>query len=533
MESKYLLKFLFIFLILFSSNSYSKTPKDQLIIGMSMNNIFTIDPAAMASNDTVSIISNLYDSLIELDATDRTKILPAIAKSWDISEDSSKITFHLRDDVKFNSGNPLTAEDVVWSIERLLKLNLSQSTFWKTYGFSAKNISQLVKSTDNFTIEITLPQATDPKLVMYSIGALGSMSILDKNEILKHEQDNDLGNKWLTTNAAGSGAYYLTKWEAKNMLIMARNEHYWKGTPKMKRIIMRHMTESQSLRLMMEKGDIDIASGMSVPDIKALSNNPNITIESVQRGTLYYVALSNKNKYFANPKVREAIRYLIDYQGINATIMPGFGILHQRPIQKGMPATLPDQGYTLNVEKAKKLLSEAGYPDGFDTTIRVLSDTPFIDIATTIQATLVQAGIKAKVIAGTGNQIYGAMRERNFDIVVGRGGGGVEPHPHANLRSMVYNPDNSDEAKLTPYIGWRSSFYDDKLNKMIETALIERNETKQTQLYKDIQNYYDELFPAVITISQMIDSVAVQKDILNYKSHPSATTRYYLVEKKR
>lgn len=253
MESKYLLKFLFIFLILFSSNSYSKTPKDQLIIGMSMNNIFTIDPAAMSSNDTVSIISNLYDSLIELDATDRTKILPAIAKSWDISDDGNKITFHLRDDVKFNSGNPLTADDVVWSIERLLKLNLSQSTFWKTYGFSAKNISQLVKSIDNFTVEITLPQVTDPKLVMYSIGALGSMSILDKNEVLKHEQDNDLGNKWLTTNAAGSGPYSLAKWEAKNMLIMTRNEHYWKGIPKMKRIIMRHMTESQSLRLMMEK----------------------------------------------------------------------------------------------------------------------------------------------------------------------------------------------------------------------------------------------------------------------------------------
>ena len=507
-----------------SSAAYAKTPPDQLIIGMNMNNLLTLDPAAMTGNEVVGIVVNLYDSLVELDPAQLTHVKPALATSWDVSPDGTTLTFHLRDDVTFHSGNPLTADDVVWSMRRILHLNLAQSSVWKSYGFSKKNIDQQVSAPDRFTVKITLPKANDPQLIIYSLGALGNLGVLDSKTVQQHVLNNDWGNHWLTTNEAGSGPFTLDTWQAKDVLRMTRNPNYWRGEAKMSRVVLRHFQESQTLRLMIAKGDLDIASNMAVSDINALRSDPDLSVDAVQRGTMYYVAMSMKEAHFANPKVREAVRYLIDYQGINKALMPGYGVLHQRPIKAGMPSTLPDPGYRLDIPRAKKLLAEAGYPDGFDTTLRVLADQPFQNIAIAVQSTLMQAGINAKIITGTGNQIYGAMRERKFDMLVGRGGSGMEPHPHSSLRALVYNPDNSDAARLTNFQGWRTGFYDKPLNDMIDSALLERDPQTQTRAYQAIQTRYDQLVPALIPLSQMVDSVVVRREVQNYQPHPSATT---------
>ncbi|HEV7317213.1 MAG TPA: ABC transporter substrate-binding protein, partial [Ensifer sp.] len=174
---------------------------------------------------------------------------------------------------------------------------------------------------------------------------------------------------------------------------------------------------------------------------------------------------------------------------------------------------LPDEGYKLDVAKAKALLAEAGYPDGFKTTLRVLSEDPFMKAATAIQNTLAQAGIQAELISGSGDQIYGAMRERKFELLLGRGGGGQQPHPDNNLRSIAYNPDNSDEAKLTNYQSWRTSFFDEKLNKMIEEALVERDAAKQAKLYGGVQTYMDELVMSIQPFSEVIDTAAFRSDV--------------------
>ncbi|MGK3124272.1 ABC transporter substrate-binding protein [Candidatus Pantoea formicae] len=491
---------------------------------MNMNNLLTLDPAAMTGNEVVGIVVNLYDGLVELDPHQLTDVRPALAERWEISTDNRQLTFHLRDGVHFHSGNPLTSEDVIWSMRRVLHLNLAQASVWKSYGFSKDNVDQMITAPDARTVVIQLPKPNDPQLVIYSLAALGSMVVLDSKTVQSHSVNNDWGNRWLTTHEAGSGPFRLDVWQAKDVLRISRDAHYWRGSPKLTRVVFRHLQESQTLRLMMEKGDIDIASNMAIPDVQALRHDPDLTIDAVQKGTLYYLAMSMKDEHFANPQVREAVRYLVDYQGINKTLMAGYGTLHQRPIQSGMPATLPDPGYRLDVPRAKALLAAAGYPNGFDTTLRVLADQPFLNIAIAIQSTLMQAGIRAKIITGTGNQIYGAMRERQFNLLVGRGGSGVEPHPHSSLRSLVYNPNNADSARLTNFQGWRTGFYDAQLNQMIDQALLERDKQKQQQDYFAIQRRYDLLIPALMPISQMTDSVVVNNRVQDYVPHPSATT---------
>ncbi|MBK5014126.1 ABC transporter substrate-binding protein [Pantoea sp. S62] len=511
-------------LMLTSASIQAKTPDDQLIVGMNMNNLLTLDPAAMTGNEVVGIVVNLYDGLVELNPQQLTEVRPALAEHWSVSPDNRTLTFHLRNNVRFHSGNPLTSADAVWSMRRVLHLNLAQASVWKSYGFSRDNVDQMITAPDDRTLVITLPKPNDPQLVIYSLAALGSMVVLDRKTVQQHEIDGDWGNRWLTTHEAGSGPFRLDVWQAKDVLRMSRSADYWRGEAKMSRVVFRHLQESQTLRLMMEKGDLDIASNMAIPDVRALRHDPDLTIDAVRKGTIYYLAMSMNDPRFDNIKVREAVRYLVDYQGINKSLMTGYGELHQRPIQSGMPATLPDPGYRLDVPRARALLAEAGYPEGFDTTLRVLADQPFLNIAIAIQSTLLQGGIRAKIITGTGNQIYGAMRDRQFSLLVGRGGSGVEPHPHSSLRALVYNPNNADSARLTNFQGWRTGFYDAQLNRMIDQALVERDKTRQQQAYFAIQQRYNQLVPALMPISQMLDSVVVSNRVQAYQPHPSATT---------
>ncbi|MPR02035.1 ABC transporter substrate-binding protein [Pseudomonas sp. MAFF 212408] len=513
--------------------TFAKTPADQLIVGMSMINLLSLDPAAATGLDVSEINANLYDLLLVQDVAEPDRLVPALAERWEVSDDRKTLTFNLRAGVKFQSGNDLSAEDVAWSLQRVLKLNLALASTWKAYGFTAENAERLMRATDAQTFVIELPRPTDPLLVLNTLATSPSAFILDRKKVLEHQKNQDMGAAWLVTHAAGSGAFVLNDWRANDVILMNRFDGYWAGPAKLKRIVMRNMTESQSLRLMIERGDLDIAKGMSAPDIEALQKSPSVRTQTLQRGTLYYVALSVKQPMFADARVRKAVRSLIDYQGINQTVMPHYGVLNQRPLPLGLPARLPDPGYTLNVEQAKAWLAEAGYPNGFKTTIRVLAEPPFINIASNLQSTLAQAGIQASIITGTGNQIYGAMRERSFDIIVGRGGGGAERHPHSSLRTLVYNPDNRDEAKLTNFQGWRTSFYSPELNQLIERAEVEPDPAKQVAQYREIQEQVDQQVGAILPVSQMTDTVVVYADVADFQGHTAATTRYKDVYKKR
>lgn len=492
--------------------SWAETPADQLIVATTMNNILTLDPATITGRETVQVLNNIYDTLVILSPEDRS-IQPRLAESYEVAPDRMSIRFKLREGVTFASGNPLTAQDVAWSLKRLMTLNLAQSSFLKSRGFSAEGSDTHFVAEDDSTFVVNLPQADDPNIILMILAQNGPGSILDSKTVMANEANGDLGAGWLTLNSAGSGPFTLTQWASNEYIILTRSDSYWGEAPAMARVLIRHLPESQSQRLMLEQGDIDVAYSLQAPDLAALDANEAITVASTPGSGFYYLGVSMKDERFANPKVRAALRLLIDYDGLDQAVMPYYGKKHQRPLSTGVLGQLPDPGYTLDIEAAKALLAEAGYPDGFSTTLRVLSEDPFLKAATAIQNTLAQAGIQAELITGSGDQIYGAMRERNFELLVGRGGGGQQPHPDSNLRALAFNPDNSDEAKLTNYQGWRTSYFDAALNEKIEAALLERDPAAQEKLYQDIQVYMDETVPSLIPFSEVVDTAAFQSDV--------------------
>ncbi len=512
--------------------SQAATPADQLIVGFSMSNLLTLDPSGNAGKETVQVMTNIYDGLVALDPVDRKKINPALAESWTVSDDHMSITFKMRPGALFASGNPVTAQDVVWTLHRLIGQNLNQAAPFKVRGFTPEAVEQSFVAPDDATVVVNLPRPMDPNVVIMMLGQVGPGSIIDSKLAMENEKDGDMGAAWLATNSAGSGAFKLQQIRSNELVVLDRNDNYW-GTPsEMKRVVFRHLPESQTQRLQLERGDIDIAYSMAAPDLRALEGNADIKVETNGGGGFYYLAVSMKDERFAKRDVRLALRYLIDYVGINSAIMPFYGVSHQRPIHEGLLGALPDPGYTLDVAKAKQYLATAGYPDGFNVTIRTLPDAPFLNLATAIQSTLAEGGIKAEIITGSGDQTYGAMRERNFELVVGRSGGQL-PHPDADLRALAYNPDNSDEANLTAVQAWRVSFFDEQINQMTDAALLISDPEAQNKAYQDILLRYEELVPAIQPISQVSDSTAVRADVEGLVIHPSWQTDLSVVRKVR
>ena len=125
------------------------------------------------------------------------------------------------------------------------------------------------------------------------------------------------------------------------------------------------------------------------------------------------------------------------------------------------------------------------------------------------------------------------MRERNFELLVGRGGGGQLPHPDSNLRALVYNPDNSDEAQLTNFQGWRTSFFDPDLNVQIDAALVETDPAKQKADYEAIQERIAEVVPSIQPFSEVLDSVAYRADLEGFVLNPSWGTDLGAITKAR
>lgn len=509
----------------------AETPPNQLVVGFSMANVLTLDPAGAGSKEKIQINANAYDALLGLNPDSRSELVPELAMSWEVAPDRRSIQLILRPDLRFASGNPLTAEDVVWSFKRALQVNLAQATHFKLRGYTAENASEHFIAKDQRTIEVRLPEATDPQIILQVLALVGPGSVLDRQLVLEHEVNGDMGQAWLATHTAGSGAYTLQSMVPNERVILARNDNYW-GTPAlMDRILMRHLPESQTQRLLLGQGDLDIAFSMAAGDLTAAESNPDLTVTSATGNGLYYLAMSLNDPALQNPKVREAIFKLIDFDGINNTVMRFYGTKHLRPVQIGLGGETADEVSTRDVAAAKALLAEAGYPDGLAISLRALSEPPFDILAVALQGNLAEGGIIAEIVTGGGETVYGAMRQRKFQLIVGRSGGQVQ-HPDGDLRSLIYNPDNSDEANLGGLLSWRVSYFDADMNRRLEEALLLPPED-QARAYEEIQTNYADWHAPIQPISQVMDSVALRKDITGLKISPAWQTRLATVGKAR
>ncbi|MPZ11125.1 MAG: ABC transporter substrate-binding protein [Kiloniellaceae bacterium] len=503
--------------------SQAETPRDALVMAFQIDDIISLDPAEMFEFTALEYAGNTYDRLIGYDVKDVSKIFGVAAESWTISDDGKTFTFKMRPGVKFPSGNPLTAEDAAFSLQRAVILDKSPAFILTQFGFTADNVMEKIRAVDDTTLVIETDQAYAPTFVLYCLTA-GIASIVDKTLVMEHEQDGDMGNGWLKTNYAGVGPFKLRQWKANESLTLDSNDSYWGGAPAMKRVIIRHIVEAATQQLLLEKGDIDIARNLGPDQLVTLRNNPDVYLQDGVKGAVYYLGLNQKHEALSKPQVRQALKYLVDYQGMESTIVRDLMRNHQAFLPSGFLGALEAKPFTLDIGKAKQLLAEAGYPDGFKVTMDTRSTSPIMDMAQAIQATFAQAGVELEIIPGDGSQTLTKYRARNHDIYIGRWGPDYQD-PHTNADTFARNPDNSDDAQSKP-LAWRNAWDIPEMTKEADAAVLERDPAKRAQMYLDLQKVHQATSPFVIMFQQT-EVAGVRADTKGFIIGPSFDDNHY------
>jgi peptide/nickel transport system substrate-binding protein len=221
----------------------------------------------------------------------------------------------------------------------------------------------------------------------------------------------------------------------------------------------------------------------------------------------------------------EAIKYLIDYEGMANSFLEGQYQVHQAAWPEGLWAAYNETPYAPNVEKAKQLLAEAGYADGFEIRLETLTDTPLPEIAQSVQATLAQAGIKANIQTAEGKTFHPMYRARKHELAITHWSPDYVD-PHSNLDAFARNPDNSEEAQLTGVLAWRNSWQDEEMNRMVTAAAQERDRAKREQMYHEIQKKLQEEGPYAIMFQQVEQSVK-DADVEGFVSGPTFDLIFY------
>jgi len=491
------------------------TPKDMLVMATLLDEFTTLDPGEIYELVPQEYVANTYDRLIRVDLKDPAHFNGDVAQSWAVSPDGLTFTFKIRSGLKFHSGNPLTADDVAWSIQRTALLDKGAAAVLAGIGLTKENALQNVKKIDDSTVSITTDQKYAPTFVLNVLGSWPA-SVLDRKLLESHAKGSDFGNEWLKTNEAGSGAYKLVKWTANDSIVLQRFDGY-RVPLAMKRIVLRHVPEASSQRLMIENGDIDIARDLSSDDLATLTKKGTIRVTSVPQATLMYLGLNNKNPNLAKPDVQEAMKWLIDYNGIQQNIVRTTYKVHETFLPEGFLGALNTNPYHQDVAKAKALLAKAGVPNGFTVKMDVRNDSPYGEIAQAVQANLAQGGIKVELISSDNKQTLGKYRARQHDIYIGEWSADYID-PHSNAQGFAWNPDNSDKSAFK-MLAWRNAWDIPQLTKETQAALEESSTAKRAQRYEAMQKEFLANSPFVIMF-QKVAQVAVRPGVTGLEVGP-------------
>jgi peptide/nickel transport system substrate-binding protein len=308
------------------SAAFADTPKGILVVAQQLDNMTSLDPHESFEAVGSEISSNCYQKLVKANLDKPSEVVGDLAESWEVGADGKTVTFRLRKDATFASGQPVTAEDAAFSLQRAVIMNKGPAFIINQFGFTKDNAAERIKATDANTLALTLQEPTSPSFLLYCLSA-NVGSVVEKKVTLEKAQSDDLGNGWLRQNTAGSGAWVLRSWKPSESIMLDANPNgSYKGN--IKRIILRHIVDPSAQLLMLQKGDADVARNLTTEQLRTLKGDANYNLVQSGVASLMVVSMNQKTPNLAKPQVWQAIKWALDYEGVQKNIVPLTHVVH-------------------------------------------------------------------------------------------------------------------------------------------------------------------------------------------------------------
>lgn len=426
--------------------------KSDIVVAVDAD-VDTLHPTDFSTTVELGVLNQIYDTLLYYSPDGTKDPEPRIAESYEISDDGLDYTFHLRDDVTFHDGTPVTADDVVFSIE-----------LYKASEYQGSQISMLssVEATDEHTVVCHLDAPYSPFLQGICSPMIASKAYYESSE-------DDFVN-----NPIGTGPYkFVSRAKGSNIKLEA-NEDYYRGAPEIKEVIFEVIPDSSTKAIALQTGEVNFAEidSATKPQLEA---NPAITIAEVPTSAFSYIAMNTEKEPFNDVKVRQAINYAIDRDNLVAVCYDGEAEVNSNICAKERFGYSDDQfQYTYDPEKAKELLAEAGIETPYDLG-EILVAEKYSNLATVIQNDLKAVGLDVTISVKEFNSYISDLQNGSYGIT-------------ALNMTLEGDTQTLEMAFTSDYIGIANNarYSDEEMDKLFEQARTETDNDKRAEIFNEI-----------------------------------------------
>ncbi len=472
---------------------------DTLTVGV-VQGTKTLDPQGTTAGATYSVLVHLNETLV---AVQKGKVVPVLAESWKLLDDKVTYVFKLKKGVKFHNGETMTADDVVFSFKRALS----------PAGVAIKSFSMYladVQKIDENTVQL---KSVSPMGEAF-LGSLSHpwASILNQKAV--EAAGLDYGQR-----PVGTGKFKLKHWVPGDRVEMERFDDYHGPKAKVKNLIMRGIVEATSRTIELESGAVDVVMDVAPVDVGRIKDNPKLALSTVPSFRSYHMGFDVTLPPYDNPKVREAINLALNRPGIIKVVFRGQAEAARGPI----PSTIEYSNYKnapdfpYDPAKAKKLLQEAGFPNGFKSELFISDRSDYVGMATIVQSNLKAIGIDISIKVFEAGAFIDAIRQPGHGPFLNNWGGNVPTADPFFSMTPLFHSKNVGQTN-------RYFYKNPKVDELLEKGVQTTDSKERSAIYKELWDILNKDLPQATILAPLnmyghvkeLKGVEYSPTLLNY-----------------